>query len=194
MSDTAQSDMGVLEATPPAFTPEQVSAIARELFGVDGPARDLGSERDQTFMIDAPGGGGVVKISNLGEDPASLDIEVAALLHIEAADPELPIARQRPRLAAGESPGLEDFRPQFQGPGGPHYVRFFERLHGRSMVAGSELDDAATVAYGASCARLARAMRGFFHPAAGRKLLWDTKHASDLRGLVDSIPSPTGGR
>ncbi len=33
-------------------------------------------------------------------------------------------------------------------------------------------------------------MRGFFDPAAGRNLLWDTKHASDLRGLVDSIPEP----
>ncbi len=191
MSDTAQnSDLGVLETTPPAFTAEQVAAIARELFGVDGIARDLGSERDQTFMIDAEGGGGVLKVSNLGELPQSLDFEAAALLHVAATDPELPVARQLPRPGAGPVPDLEDYRPRFEGPDGSHYVRFFERLHGRSMLLGPDLDDAAVVAFGAVCARLARALRGFFHPAAGRKLLWDTKHTSDLHGLVDSISDP----
>jgi 4-aminobutyrate aminotransferase-like enzyme/Ser/Thr protein kinase RdoA (MazF antagonist) len=190
MSDTAQTDLGVLEATPPAFTPAQVSAIARELFGIEGSARDLGSERDQTFMIEGDGGDGVLKISNLGENPDALDIEVAALLHVAAADPDLPVARQRPRLGAGQSPELSDYRPQFEGPDGPHYVRLFERLTGRSMVHGPELDDAAIVAYGATSARLGRALRGFFHPAAGRTLQWDTKHTSQLRGLVDAISDP----
>ncbi len=191
MADTAQTGLGVLEATPPAFTPEQVSAIAAELFGVKGSARDLGSERDQTFMIEGEGGDGVLKISNLGENPDALDIEVAALLHVSAADPDLPVARQRPRLGAGQTPELADYRPQFHGPDGPHYVRLFERLTGRSMVHGLELDDAAIVAYGATSARLGRALRGFFHPAAGRSLLWDTKQAGQLRGLVDAISDPT---
>ena len=107
MSDTAQTDLGVLEATPPAFTPEQVSAIARELFGIDGCARDLGSERDQTFMIEGADGDGVLKISNLGEDPGALDIEVAALLHVAggrsrpAGGPPAAAAGRRP-----ESPSL----------------------------------------------------------------------------------------
>jgi 4-aminobutyrate aminotransferase-like enzyme/Ser/Thr protein kinase RdoA (MazF antagonist) len=182
------SDLGVLEATPPAFGPADASAIAQRLFGISGPAVDLGSERDQTFLIDgAPGG--VLKISNLGEQPATLDAELAALQHIAAADPELPVAHQLlPLDPAGE--GLERYRPRFDGPDGAHFVRLFERLHGRSMVGGRELDDAATVAYGATTARLARAMRGFFHPAAGRHLMWDTKHTLDLRPLVDSIPEP----
>ena len=132
MSDTAQIDLGVLEATPPAFTPEQVAAIARGLFGIEGSARDLGSERDQTFMIEGDGGDGVLKISNLGENPAALDIEVAALLHVAAADPDLPVARQRARLGAGPTVNLADYRPQFRGPAGPHYVRLFEGRDRRS--------------------------------------------------------------
>jgi 4-aminobutyrate aminotransferase-like enzyme/Ser/Thr protein kinase RdoA (MazF antagonist) len=182
------SDLGVLQATPPAFGPEHAAAIAQQLFGIAGPASDLGSERDQTFLIDgAPGG--VLKISNLGERPEILDLELAALEHIAAADPELPVAGQLlPLDPAGD--GLERYRPRFEGPDGPHFVRMFERLHGRSMVGGRELDDAATVAYGATTARLARAMRGFFHPAAGRHLMWDTRHTLDLRPLVDSIPEP----
>ncbi len=189
MTDQAQSTLGVLEATPPAFTPFEVSDIARDLFGIDGTACDLGSERDQTFMIDTGAeGGGVLKISNLGEDPASLDIEVAAALHVATADPELPVARQIARLGAPDEPAFDDYRPTFAGPDGPHYVRLFQRMHGRAMVLGAELDDAATYDYGAITARLARAMRGFFHPAAGRHLLWDTKHALDLRPLVETIP------
>ena len=87
----ATDSLNVLETTPPRFTPEEVAAIAAELFGLEGEARDLGSERDQTFMV----GEGILKISNTGEDPAVLDLEEKALLHIERVDPELPIARQR---------------------------------------------------------------------------------------------------
>jgi 4-aminobutyrate aminotransferase-like enzyme/Ser/Thr protein kinase RdoA (MazF antagonist) len=183
------SDLGVLEATPPAFTAADASAIAQQLFGISGPASDLGSERDQTFLIDgAPGG--VLKISNLGEQPATLDVELAALLHIHTADPELPVAHQLLPLDASGKPELEHYRPRFGGADGEHFVRMFERLHGRSSVGGRELDDAATVAYGATTARLARALRGFFHPAAGRHLMWDTKHTLELRSLVESIPEP----
>ena len=101
----------VLEADPPRFTPEEVAAIAAELFGIDGEVRDLGSERDQTFLV----GDGVLKISNTGEDPAILDLEARALEHIERVDPELPIARLK---GAGEHQG--------------HFVRLFERMPGRS--------------------------------------------------------------
>ena len=81
----------VLESTPPRFTTVDVAALAAELFGVGGNARDLGSERDQTFLVE---GAGVVKISNAAEDPANLDLEAAAIEHALRADPDLPIARQ----------------------------------------------------------------------------------------------------
>jgi Ser/Thr protein kinase RdoA (MazF antagonist) len=64
----------VLEATPPSFSPDDVGRIAAELFGLDGMAVDLGSERDQTFLVEGQAGSGVVKISNLGESAATLDL------------------------------------------------------------------------------------------------------------------------
>ena len=42
-------------------------------------------------------------------------------------------------------------------------------------------------AYGETHARLNLALRGFFHPAAGRELLWDLAHAARLRQHVDDI-------
>ena len=86
----------VLEAPPPRFTAEEIAAIAAELFGLRGVASDLGSERDQTFLIDDGAEGGVLKISNLGENPAVLDLETEAILHVSRVDPKLPVARPRP--------------------------------------------------------------------------------------------------
>ena len=38
------------------------------------------------------------------------------------------------------------------------------------------------------------ALRGFFHPAAGRKLLWDLRHALELRSHVGAIGDPAARR
>ena len=155
----------VLESTPPRFTADDVAALAAELFGSSGGACDLGSERDQTFLVQ---GAGVVKISNAAEDPANLELEAAAIQHALGADPELPIARQ---LRSAVHQG--------------HVVRLFEHLPGRH--GGPDLSDAAVRAYGVTHARLARALRGFFHPAAGRELLWDLKHAPKLRAHLQHL-------
>src|SRR5262245_25210358 len=106
----------VLEAPPPRFSSDQVATLGAALFGLEGTATDLGSERDQTFLIDDGADGGVVKISNPAEDPAVLDLEGEALLHIGRVDPELPVARQRPSLSG-------EYRPTWDAGEGSHFVR-----------------------------------------------------------------------
>jgi 4-aminobutyrate aminotransferase-like enzyme/Ser/Thr protein kinase RdoA (MazF antagonist) len=180
---TAQPrSIGVLEATPPRFTPEEVAAIAADLFGLAGEARDLGSERDQTFLVDDGAEGGVMKISNLGEDPAVLDFEAAALQHVARVDPALPVAPQLRARAGLEHP----LRPRHAGPHGRHYIRLFRRMRGRSLRS-AELDAWALDEFGATLARLGVALRAFFHPAAGRSLLWDLAYALELRQLAPDI-------
>jgi 4-aminobutyrate aminotransferase-like enzyme/aminoglycoside phosphotransferase (APT) family kinase protein len=161
--------VSVLETQPPRFTADEVARIADEVFGLTGTAVDLGSERDATFLIDDGGEGAVLKISNLGEDPAVLDLEQAAIAHVLRVDPQLPIARP-----LGE-------RATFDG----HHVRLFERLHGRT--GGPSLDDGAVRAFAATHARLNLALRSFFHPAAGRDLLWNLEHTPRLRPLLEAI-------
>lgn len=184
--ETSRPPSNVLETCPPRFGPDEVARIAEDLFGVAGSAVDLGSERDQTFMIDDGGRGAIVKISNLGEDPAVLDLEVEAILHVTRVDPELPVARPSPAEGGGDGAGPAAYRATVDGPDGTHFVRMFERLEGRNASA-VELGDPALHEYGATHARLNLALRGFFHPAAGRKLLWDLKHAALLRPLLGSI-------
>jgi 4-aminobutyrate aminotransferase-like enzyme/Ser/Thr protein kinase RdoA (MazF antagonist) len=165
----------VLEAPPPRFTAEEIAAIAAELFGLRGQSSDLGSERDQTFLIDDGAAGGVLKISNLGEDPDVLDLEAKAIEHISRVDPDLPVAR----LLASDT---------YEG----YFVRLFERLRGHE--GGPELDDRALFDYGATHARLNVALRGFFHPAAGRNLLWHLQSAAELRPLASTIPDESRRR
>jgi 4-aminobutyrate aminotransferase-like enzyme/Ser/Thr protein kinase RdoA (MazF antagonist) len=176
----------VLEETPPSFSADDVGRIAAELFGLDGPVTDLGSERDQTFLAEGQSGSGVLKISNLGEQAATLDLEAEAILHIARIDPELPVARPR---AVSRAPGAAAYRAAVESPDGVHFVRLFERLEGRSGggAGAPDLSDDAVRAYGETHARLNIALRGFFHPAAGRELLWDLAQAAKLRPRLDSI-------
>ena len=116
----------VLESTPPRFSDDDVARIAAELFGLEGTATNLGSERDQTFLVEGPADAGVIKLSNLGEDPATLDLETEAILHISRVDPDLPVAR--PRIVSA-SAGAAAHRTTVEGPDGTHFVRLFERLH-----------------------------------------------------------------
>src|SRR5947208_6323950 len=119
--NTVRAMTSVLDSAPPQFSPEEAARIAAEVFGVPGPASVLGSERDQAFLLED----GVLKISNRSEDEAALDLEEAAIAHVAAVDPELPVAQ------------LLAPRATFDG----HQVRLFERRHGRK--GGPELDDVA---------------------------------------------------
>ncbi len=162
----------VLDSALPQFTADEAAQIAADVFGLHGTASALGSERDQAFLLDDGGRGGVLKISNPREDEVVLDFEEAAIAHVAAVDPELPLARS---LAP---------RATFDG----HQVRLFERRHGHK--AGPELDDAAVHDLAAVHARLCLALRSFFHPAAGRELLWNLRAAPQLRPLLDEIADP----
>jgi 4-aminobutyrate aminotransferase-like enzyme/Ser/Thr protein kinase RdoA (MazF antagonist) len=161
--------MSVLETQPPRFTADEVAGIAADVFGIRGTARDLGSERDATFLIEDGGADAVLKISNSGEDATVLDLEHEAIAHALRVDPGLPIARP-----------LAD-RATFDG----HYVRLFERVRGGT--GGPELDERAVYDFAATHARLNLALRSFFHPAARRDLLWHLEQTPRLRPLLEAI-------
>ena len=97
-----------------------------------------------------------------------LELEREAILHIAGVDPELPVARPGPAAEVGG-----------------HLVRLFDRLHGRHY--GPELAEDAVFDYAATHARLNLALRSFFHPAAGRHLLWDLQNAAGVRPLLDAV-------
>ncbi|MGH2357307.1 MAG: aminotransferase class III-fold pyridoxal phosphate-dependent enzyme [Candidatus Limnocylindria bacterium] len=163
----------VLEATPPSLTAADAEGIARTIFGVDGQAEPLVSERDQNFRLtDTDGARWVLKVSNAAEDPGVVEMEVAAVERIAEVDPALPVPLAR-RTFDGEPIG------RVEAGGATHLVRLLPFMPGRT-VEPHELDERALREIGAVVARLGHALRGFFHPAAGRVILWDQQRLPRL--------------
>ena len=180
----------VLSEPPPAFGDDEAAELARRLFGIDGSATAVDSERDQTFLLDGDRPA-VLKISNVAEDPARLDMEALAAQRVVLLEPDLPVAL--PWRVPGSSLADDDpaaFRAVIAGPDGEHHVRLYDRLPGRASVAGHTLSDEALRDWGSVAARVGRALRGFWHPAARRVMLWDAQHALRLRPMLDAVTDP----
>ena len=170
-----------LASPPPAFAAEAARQILRDGFGVTGSLTALAGERDQNFRVDtADGQRFLFKISNPADTRPILDMQTAALRHIEQVDPGLPVMRVIPG-ATGE-PWAE-----VPGPDGRVYpVRLFTFLPGHTMTAPA-LSTAAIRSIGQTTARLGRALRGFFHPAADYGILWDITRLPALRPLLGHV-------
>ena len=64
----------------------------REVFGLEAEARALYSERDQNFHVRASDGREfLLRVANPAEDPAVVDFQTRALLHIAGVDASLPV-------------------------------------------------------------------------------------------------------
>jgi 4-aminobutyrate aminotransferase-like enzyme/Ser/Thr protein kinase RdoA (MazF antagonist) len=176
----------VLEATPPSLTPRDAESVALETFGLlhAGAAEPLVSERDQNFRLtDAEGAAWVLKVSNAGEALEVVDMEVLAVERIAQVEPDLPVARARPTLDGGPI-------GRVSVEGNDHIVRLLPLLPGRN-AGPQELDGEAIRRIGEVVGRVARALRGFFHPAAGRVILWDQQRLPLLFGHASLIePGP----
>jgi 4-aminobutyrate aminotransferase-like enzyme/Ser/Thr protein kinase RdoA (MazF antagonist) len=178
----------VMTGERPRVEESEAVAIAAEMFGVRAEtAQDLGSERDRSFLLlgDRGEAVAVLKVSNAAEDPEVLDMEAGAALCVAAVDPELGVALPlRPLGADGDDP--RDRRAAWRD----HWVRLYDALPGNRRTRAAELPDAALVAWGATAARLAVALRGFFHPRARRFLPWDVQHALSARAMLPDIRDP----
>ena len=171
----------VFEAQAPAFSSQEAEAIARQAFDIQASAHPLVSERDQNFQLRAKDGSAwVLKIANPAENPALLDMQTQALLHIAQVDPSLPI----PRVKVTPDGAL--FHDIDAADGRRFIVRVLSFLPGQ-LLDDATLHPALLRDVGAMAARLARALRGFFHTAARHELLWDLTQAPALRTRTHHI-------
>jgi 4-aminobutyrate aminotransferase-like enzyme len=171
-----------LESTPPAFGDEAVRRILRDRFGVESASlTPLAGERDQNFRVDTAGGRRLLfKISNPADGLSTIEMQTAALRHIERVDPGLPVMRPLPDVVGEPWVGV-------RGPDGRNYpVRLFTFLPGQ-VTTNTALTTEAIRSFGQTAARMGRALRGFFHPAADYEILWDLTHAARLRMLLHHV-------
>ena len=150
----------ILETPAPSFSNENVEEIAKEYFDLTGKLFPLNSERDQNFCLKTKDDGQfVIKIANSAENPAIIDMQLKALEHIVYTDPELPV----PEVVISRN-GLAI--EQVQAPNGiQHCVRILTYLPGVAPED-NPAETALLHPMGAYLAKLAKSLRGFFHPIA----------------------------
>ena len=182
-----------LDRSPPNVDVEEATRLAHTHFAVAGELHVLGGERDLNFRVDADDGSYIFKIGNAADDEDIVGLQVAALQHVHARDPSLPV----PRMHAGRDGRL--LRRITLENGDSHILRLL------SFLPGIPVEDApATLRtwreIGALMGRVNVALGSFFHPAArANQHPWDVenclrlqpfaKHIGDksARALVNSV-------
>ncbi|MEQ8655105.1 MAG: aminotransferase class III-fold pyridoxal phosphate-dependent enzyme [Kiloniellales bacterium] len=173
---------------PPLVSPDEAAALLARHFGCEGRLTQLKGERDFNLLVEpSDGGQWVFKIAAAEEDPQHLDLQVAALRHLEVTAPELPLPRVRASLTGA------DLEPVQLSDGATCLARLVSFLPAKSYgdVARSPVLDRAV---GAFVARLDRGLAGFFHPGGRAELIWDVQQLARLRPLLSQVADPSHRR
>ncbi|MGD8383999.1 MAG: phosphotransferase [Lysobacterales bacterium] len=176
--------IGDLNFDPPQLPASRLQEIAAEYYGVRGSLQMLEGERDQNCRITSSDGQRyVLKISSAGEDPAVIDFQVQALLHIEHTDPGIPV----PRMVRGTDGGLAY---PLVIDGRRHQLRLLTYLPGMLYHHGAAPTPGGLYHVGKFLARLNLALAGFSHPAAGHFMPWDVTNGLLFRPQLRALLPP----
>lgn len=161
--------------------PDQAQRIAREKYGLVGEVRWLWGEKDSNYRLTLDDGTPyLLKILNPAEHPAMTSMHSQALLHVEAADPGIPVQRII-RTLDGEA----DFR-MVDDDGGTRGVRIVTFVPGASQKSQPH-SPLQRYRVGALLGRLQTALAGFTHEAAHHRITWDMTYAAGLRDLLGAF-------
>jgi 4-aminobutyrate aminotransferase-like enzyme/Ser/Thr protein kinase RdoA (MazF antagonist) len=170
-----------MQEDPPYVDVPAAARLLRTQYGIDAGVSELRSERDRNFLAEADGRRLVIKVSNTGDDSNQIAMECAAMEHVATVDPDLPI----PRLVSSVTGGpVTTVRA---ADGRTHLVRVITALPGE-VADLTALPGWFAAEFGSITARMTRALQGFGHPAAYRRLDWDPRHVTDLRPYADELP------
>ncbi|MCM3779462.1 aminotransferase [Microbacterium hydrocarbonoxydans] len=160
----------------PDVTTEDAEAIARECYGVEVRATELGSNQDRNFVLHAAGGGrSVLRVDNPVFGDEARDAQHAALEAYRAAGVRVPAVL----------PGLDGRLTQrWRG----FAVRRSEYAEGEPIVDVGYLAPVVLAEFGALAAASVSALVDLRHPGLERDQMWDMRVAYDqIRGLADAI-------
>jgi len=161
-----------LNFNPAQLPLERLVECAREHWGVTGKFTPLEGERDQNHRVTtADGKNFVLKVSATGESEGAVDFQIAALQHLERCAPELPV----PRVIVSKTGNEREWIGAADGT--RHMLRLLSWLPGVPVSQGAPLTVNALRNVAAFQARLARGLRGHFHPHARHFVAWDLQRA-----------------
>jgi 4-aminobutyrate aminotransferase-like enzyme/Ser/Thr protein kinase RdoA (MazF antagonist) len=156
----------------PALSAPEAAELARRLYGVDGEASPLPSERDRNFRIQtAAGDAFVLKIANAADDRALLGAQNAALAYVSRRTTLCPMVVP---AVDGQLIARIDVGPA------THLVRLLTWLPGVPLAEAAPASRETFEDVGARLAELDAALDGFDDPAVHREFYWDVARAFTL--------------
>ena len=166
----------LVPAAPPSITTREAETVARDVFGVDGTAGELGSNQDRNFALDAAAGRHLLKIAN----PAIGDAE------LEAQSRAAVLIRERSGVRAPLAHAFADGTTVRRIAGGG--ARLLEFLAGRTFSGSGYLSPAVIAAMGSLAASVDLALSDFAGAGVDRVSQWDLRRAPDvLAGLLPEV-------
>lgn len=177
-------EQGALPA--PEIPVARAELLARERFGVDGAATGLGSQQDANFLIDAPGGRYVLKLSNPAFTAADLTAQDRAAAHLAAREPGVRVPSPVPG---------RDGRPIQPVSLGERsaVMRLVTFLDGEVLSTARYLAPSVVASLGDLAGRTSRALATFTGPIPPRVLQWDLRYAREVvTRLADHVAVPGG--
>lgn len=169
-----------VELPTPTLSTDEVEKLCELVFGIDVVANPLGSQQDQNFRLfprgsDAPFG--VLKLSNPVFSETEIRMQDAATDAVAVADPTLRV----PRVLSGPRGALWAWWDSSQGR---IHARVLENIAGHTLTGSRYLPPAVIERLGDLAGRVSAALESFEHPASGRILQWDLRHA---RRVIDAL-------
>src|SRR5215470_7924259 len=164
----------------PSFSFEEVTALARDLYGLDVAASPLPSERDQNFLLqDRSGGKYVFKIANSLEDRALLEAQQQAMARVAERAP------RGQRIAPTQSGALlSEIR---SASGTRHFVWMVDWLPGVALGDLKRHSPELLRDLGRRVGRIDRALADFDHQAIHRDFHWDLANGLSVVREYESL-------
>ncbi|KAA9105557.1 aminotransferase [Microbacterium rhizomatis] len=173
MTDALFDYFSCSELPTPTLPLAEAEQLVRSRFALNATLQALGSQQDQNFLVRRVGDAeplGVLKISNPVFSELEIEMQDAAAETVARRHPPLRI----PRIVEGASGAMSGWWETTQG-----------RLHARiiSFVSGSTLTGSGYLSprmverLGELSAAVSIALAEAEHPASGRVLQWDLRHA-----------------
>lgn len=181
MKPENQPIAAALSTAVPSLSLDELSTLAKRLYGITGSIKPLAGERDQNCCIETEHGSRyVMKVSNPSEPLPVVDFQISALDHIARVSPGQPV----PRIV--RTLGGMTCTPITLGDGRHSTVRMLTYLDG-IQIRETPRTAAQRRRMGTVLAELNLALRDFTHPAATHDLLWNVSAAHRLRDKLDGV-------
>ncbi|HWQ15370.1 MAG TPA: aminotransferase class III-fold pyridoxal phosphate-dependent enzyme [Roseiflexaceae bacterium] len=180
--------MFVARSVAAPLSAQEATALAAGLYGLRAAASPLPGEYDANFhLLAGDGAGYILKVMHPDAGPAMVELQVALLDHLAAADPSLLLPRVCP------TPGGERVATWRPAGGPPRLVWLLTHVPGRVLAEARPHTPELLESLGAYLGRLDAALAGFAHPAASRALKWDLARAGWIAEHLHAI-GDTGRR